>query len=112
MRLHIANCMGLEKNIDIKSKPMDFKTPLTFEEVDNKKFRTINLAKYAIKYGKEIQYNSANEIAVEKFKNGEIKFSQIADIIENSLDKGICKISSPFDVLEAHAGLISKMVAL
>jgi 1-deoxy-D-xylulose-5-phosphate reductoisomerase len=112
MRLHIANCMGLEKNIDIKSKPMDFKTPLTFEEVDHKKFRTINLAKYAIKYGKEIQYNSANEIAVEKFKNGEIKFNQIADIIENSLDKEICKISSPFDVLEAHAGLLSKMVAL
>ncbi len=112
MRLHIANCIGLEKSIDIKSRPMNFKTPLTFEEVDHKKFRAINLAKYAIKHGREIQYNSANEIAVEKFKNGEIKFAQITDIIENSLDKEVCKISSLFDVLEAHCELVSNLICI
>jgi 1-deoxy-D-xylulose-5-phosphate reductoisomerase len=31
--------------------------------------------------------NAANEIAVDKFINKKIKFSQISDLIKNALDK-------------------------
>ncbi|TDT70647.1 1-deoxy-D-xylulose 5-phosphate reductoisomerase [Hypnocyclicus thermotrophus] len=61
---------------------------LTFEEVDNKVFRGIELAFFAGKIGKSmpIVFNAANEMAVELFLNNKIKFLDIYKIIENEMN--------------------------
>lgn len=61
---------------------------LTFEPVDNQTFKGIDLAIKAGKIGKSMPcvFNSANEVAVELFLNGKIKFLEIYEIIENAMN--------------------------
>ena len=62
---------------------------LSFFEPDLGKFECLKLAFDAIKTGGTAPciLNAANEIAVEKFINKKIKFSQISDLINRALDK-------------------------
>jgi 1-deoxy-D-xylulose-5-phosphate reductoisomerase len=62
---------------------------LSFFEPDLGKFECLKLAFDAIKTGGTAPciLNAANEIAVEKFINKKIKFSQISDLIDRALDK-------------------------
>ncbi|MEO8232416.1 MAG: 1-deoxy-D-xylulose-5-phosphate reductoisomerase [Ignavibacteriota bacterium] len=62
---------------------------LTFFEPDFDKFECLSLAFDVIKTGGTAPciLNAANEIAVDKFINKKIKFSQISDLIKNALDK-------------------------
>jgi len=61
----------------------------TFFEPDFDKFECLALAYQALKSGGNSPciLNAANEIAVEKFLSGKIKFSDIAKIINEALDK-------------------------
>lgn len=60
---------------------------LTFFEPDFEKFRCLKLAFKALEQGGTTPciLNAANEIAVQKFLNYEIKFSQIPDLIDFAL---------------------------
>ncbi|HCT65136.1 MAG TPA: 1-deoxy-D-xylulose-5-phosphate reductoisomerase [Lachnospiraceae bacterium] len=60
---------------------------LTFEEPDLKTFRCLALAYKAIEVGGSMPavLNAANEIAVEKFLNKEIKYLDIPTIIETTM---------------------------
>lgn len=62
---------------------------LTFFEPDFNKFECLGLAFEVLKAGGTAPciLNAANEIAVDKFINKKIKFSQISDLIKNALDK-------------------------
>ncbi len=62
---------------------------LTFIEPDFNKYECLNLAFQVLKEGGTASciLNAANEIAVGKFLNKEIKFSDIPDLIKNALDK-------------------------
>ena len=62
---------------------------LTFIEPDFDKFECLKLAFNVLKVGGTAPciLNAANEIAVEKFINKEIKFSQISQLIRKALDK-------------------------
>ena len=62
---------------------------LTFFEPDFDKFECLSLAFDVLKAGGTAPciLNAANEIAVDKFINKKIKFSQISDLIKNALDK-------------------------
>lgn len=62
---------------------------LTFFDPDFDKFECLKLAFDALKSGGTAPciLNAANEIAVNKFLNRQIKFSQIADLISKALDK-------------------------
>ncbi|MFH1197227.1 MAG: 1-deoxy-D-xylulose-5-phosphate reductoisomerase [bacterium] len=62
---------------------------LTFLQPDLKKFRCLDLAYEAMDCGGTAPcvLNAANEIAVEKFLNGEINFPGIPVIIEKALNK-------------------------
>lgn len=62
---------------------------LTFFEPDFDKFECLKLAFDVIKIGGTAPciLNAANEIAVEKFINKKIKFSQISELIGRALDK-------------------------
>ena len=77
---------------------------LTFEEPDLKRFRALKLAYEVASTGHTAPaiYNAANEIAVDAFLNKTVKFTQITDIIENTLNN-LNIVSEPEldDILEA-----------
>jgi 1-deoxy-D-xylulose-5-phosphate reductoisomerase len=62
---------------------------LSFFEPDFNKFECLQLAFDVIKSGGTASciLNAANEVAVDKFINKKIKFSQISDLISKALDK-------------------------
>ena len=67
-------------------KPLDFAklAGLTFERPDRKKFPSLDFAYEALKSGGTVPavMNAANEIAVERFRKSEIRFTDIWVIIE------------------------------
>ena len=79
---------------------------LTFENPDPETFKCLALAFRAIKIGGTMPavLNAANEIAVAKFLKGEIKFLDIAEIIEKTMDAYTIKQTFTIDeLLEADA---------
>ena len=64
-------------------------TNLTFEEPDIKTFRNLQIAYDSLKAGGNIPcvMNAANEVAVELFLNGKIKFTDIPKLIEKTIEK-------------------------
>lgn len=64
---------------------------LTFEQVDSKTFRGVELAYRAGRRGKSMPavFNAANEVAVELFMKGKIGFLTIYEIIEGAMDRHI-----------------------
>lgn len=62
---------------------------LSFEEPNKEVFRCLDLAYLAMEKGGNMTtiMNAANEIAVEAFLKGKIKFLDIPDIIEDSMNK-------------------------
>ncbi len=94
MKIPIQYSLTYPERIKSDFPKMDFKkfNKLNFEEPDLEKFRCLKIAYDVLK--KEGTYpavmNAANEIAVELFLGGKIRFYQIPDIIETAL--------------EAHAG--------
>lgn len=72
---------------------LDFRkiNTLTFQEPDHETFLGIKLAFKAGKIGKTMPavFNGANEIAVELFLDGKIKFLEIYEIIEKAMERHI-----------------------
>ena len=62
---------------------------LTFEKPDTEKFKTIEIAYEAMNRGGNIPcaVNAANEIVVEAFLKDKIKFTEISEIIEKTINK-------------------------
>lgn len=62
---------------------------LTFEKADTKKFRNLALSFEAMRTGGNMPcvLNAANEVAVEAFLEGEIRFLDMPDVIEKTLQK-------------------------
>jgi len=62
---------------------------LTFEKPDTEKFRTIEIAYEAMRKGGNIPcaVNAANEIVVDAFLKDQIKFTEIFEIIEKTVNK-------------------------
>ncbi|MGL4402969.1 MAG: 1-deoxy-D-xylulose-5-phosphate reductoisomerase [Fusobacteriaceae bacterium] len=81
-------------------KKLDFKklTTLNFQQPDNETFKGIELAFRAGKAGGTMPavFNAANEIAVDMFLKGEIKFLEIYDIIEWAMDNH--EVESAYDL--------------
>ena len=76
---------------------------LDFEEPDLKRFPALRLAREALEAGgaAAIVLNAANEIAVEQFLAGSLRFAEIADLVRRALDAA--KFDTPRsigDVLE------------
>jgi 1-deoxy-D-xylulose-5-phosphate reductoisomerase len=74
---------------DFKRTDLPALNNLTFFEPDFDKFECLELAFDVLKTGGTAPciLNAANEIAVDKFLNKKIKFSQISELIKNALDK-------------------------
>ncbi len=69
---------------------------LTFEQPDTETFRNLALAYEALRRGGNMPcvLNAANEVAVAQFLNDKIGFLQIAEVVEQCLDK-ISHINHP-----------------
>lgn len=89
MRTPIANILNYKNRLKTPGKTLNFKeiSKLEFEEVDNKKFPSIQMAYTALK--KELPYsiamNAANEVAVDAFLNNKIYFGDIMNCIDHML---------------------------
>lgn len=91
MRTPIAHAMAWPERFDSGVEPLDiFKVAhMDFEAPDLDRFPCLRLAYQAIKAGGIMPtvLNAANEIAVEAFLAEQIRFIDIADIIERSMQK-------------------------
>jgi len=92
MRTPIAYAMAYPERTPSGVKPLNLAQvgALTFFEPDFDKYRCLEIARVILKMDKSssmIVMNAANEIAVEKFINGDIKFVDIPAVIENTLEK-------------------------
>lgn len=79
-----------ERDSNIVLEGLDFMklSSLTFAEVDSNVFKGVEYAFEAGKIGKSMPavYNAANEIAVDEFINGKIKFLDIYKVIKETMD--------------------------
>ena len=86
MRTPIACALAYPERIDSGVEPLDFTTlgKLEFERVDGLRFPCVALAREALRRGgtAPAALNAANEIAVESFLDGRLRFTGIAEVIE------------------------------
>lgn len=90
MRTPIAYCLAWPERVDAGVKPLDLVSAgrLDFEAPDLEAFPCLALAQQAITQpGGMCVYSAANEIAVEAFLGGNIRFTDIDSVIESTLDK-------------------------
>jgi 1-deoxy-D-xylulose 5-phosphate reductoisomerase len=89
MELPIQFALSFPDRLPIKSRRLDLVKigSLTFFEPDYKRFPCLKLCVDAGKNGgtSPVIVNAANEMAVNLFLEGKIKYNQIAEIIEDSL---------------------------
>lgn len=90
MKAPIAYALSYPERVATGVKPLDLTTfsGLTFHKPDLIKFRCLGLAYHAINAGESMPavMNAANEIAVEAFLEGRIRFLQISEVIERTMD--------------------------
>ena len=91
MKICIAYGLGFPNKIDTSSRPLNFteNNSLEFINIDQIDFPSINFARDALDLGGIFPavMNAANEVAVEKFVNNEIKFDLIFDTIKHAMDE-------------------------
>jgi len=89
MRTPIAHCLAWPERIESGVASLDFYKigGLEFWPPDLERYPCLALALAAAREGKSAPcvLNAANEIAVESFLNGEIKFADIAKVIEKTM---------------------------
>ena len=89
MRLPIAYGLLYPERVDVGAEPVPFDgVGWSFEEPRNDVFRCLPLAIEAGRMGGAypVALNAANEVAVEAFLDGRIRFLRIADVIEEVLE--------------------------
>lgn len=90
MKAPIAYALSYPERVATGVKPLDLTSfsGLTFHKPDLIKFRCLGLAYHAINAGESMPavMNAANEIAVEAFLEGRIRFLQISEVIERTMD--------------------------
>jgi 1-deoxy-D-xylulose-5-phosphate reductoisomerase len=90
MRVPIAHALGFPERIESGARPLDLGAiaQLSFEQPDLKRFACLELAYAALRAGGTAPtvLNAANEVAVEAFLAGRLRFTAIAEVIEATLD--------------------------
>ena len=106
MKVPIQYALTYPKRVKNTFKRLDlFETAsLTFEKPQTDRFKCLSLAYRVIETGGTMPcvMNGANEIAVNRFLNGDIEFLQIPEVIEKVMNAHTVKYNyTPEDVLEA-----------
>lgn len=105
MKVPIVYALSYPDRITMDVPRLDYKErmSLTFEPVDFIKFPCVQIAIQAVKEGgiKPAVMNAANEVAVERFLNKEIRYIDIPLLIEKALNQfNQRSVASPEDLLE------------
>ena len=91
MRTPISYALNYPKKVNANVKPLNLTLikSLNFEDVNEKIFRAVQVARDSLKRGHSsvISLNAANEIAVNAFLNKKINFLNIINIVERSVLK-------------------------
>ncbi|MFL0670312.1 MAG: 1-deoxy-D-xylulose-5-phosphate reductoisomerase [Erythrobacter sp.] len=91
MRVPIASCLAWPQRMDTPLSPLDLAAigELTFFPPDEARFPATRLAREAIRAGGSAPaiLNAANEVAVAAFLAGQIRFTRIAAIVEETLQR-------------------------
>ncbi len=110
MKLPIALALGWPDRVPGAVAPLDFGTAFgwEFEPVDNEVFPAVELARTAGKAGGSVTavYNAANEIAVQAFLDGVLRFPDIVRTVGRvveSADRWAAEPSTLDEVLAADA---------
>lgn len=98
-------------------KPLDFSQikSLDFEEPRHELFPSINLCGHAVRLGRSYPaaLNAANEVAVDLFLKGEIKFLDIFKLVESYLEShNPVEVKSIEDLLELDAEMKQESSAI
>ncbi len=98
MRLPILYALGFPRRFRSELPRLDFKDnyTFTFQKPDLVKFRNLAIAFRALSEGgnKPCILNAANEIAVRAFLTGRIRFSDMPDVVEHTIENN-AYIASP-----------------
>jgi 1-deoxy-D-xylulose-5-phosphate reductoisomerase len=90
MRVPIAYALHHPERVELPVAPLDLAAlgSLTFEQPDTDTFACLRLAREAGEAGGTAPciLNAANEVAVHAFLNARLRFHEIADVIEHTLD--------------------------
>ncbi len=93
MRTPIAHVMGWPGRIEsgVKKLSLFDISQLNFEKPDPDRFPCLGLARQAFAAGGTATtiLNGANEVAVEEFLEGRLRFTEIAEVVQRALD-GVC----------------------
>lgn len=91
MRSPIQKAFTWPEHLDGGLEPLDLAKVghLDFEAADETRFPALGLARLAIREGGTLPcvMNAANEVAFRRFKHGEIRFTDIVDIIERTMTR-------------------------
>ncbi len=89
-------------------------SPLTFEEIDHAAFPLFGLGMEAGRSGggAPAVYNAGNEIAVQAFLEGRVRFPEMADVVRDAMNHvGVSEIRDAEDVTEADVAARSAAAA-
>ncbi|MCW8932164.1 MAG: 1-deoxy-D-xylulose-5-phosphate reductoisomerase [Gammaproteobacteria bacterium] len=103
MRTPIAHAMAWPDRMESGVEQLDiFKVAqLNFEQPDFERFVCLRLAYDALRAAGTAPaiLNAANEIAVDSFLNGEITFTRIADVVEQTLEQLVSKTATSLEII-------------
>ncbi len=107
MRIPISFALGFPERITSGASFLDFSElkKLTFQKPDFERFPLLRLAYEALRIGRSAPavLNAANEVAVEAFLKGRIKFTDIYRIVSLVMEESpVVEIMSIEDVLSVH----------
>ncbi len=117
MRVPIASSLAWPRRMDTPCAPLDLAAigELTFMAPDEVRFPATRLAREAVQHGGAAPavLNAANEIAVAAFLAGQIAFTQIAEIVAQTLSGTVpAAPSSLDDVLAVDAEARARAAAM
>jgi 1-deoxy-D-xylulose-5-phosphate reductoisomerase len=101
MRVPIASCLAWPGRMDTPCKPLDLAAigELTFFAPDEERFPATRLAREAAETGGAAPavLNAANEVAVAAFLAGQIAFTRIAPLVEQTLTRSLPSAPASLD---------------
>ena len=102
MKLPISHALNWPHRIPGAQTALDFSqaSEWTFEPLDDDAFPAVKLARQAAQEGDPYPaiYNAANEVAVDAFVGGRVRFPEIVDIVAEVLDGASDFAEAPADV--------------
>ena len=115
MRVPIASCLAWPRRMETPCKPLDLAAlgELTFFAPDETRFPATRLARQAAEAGGAAPavLNAANEVAVAAFLAGQIAFTRIAAVVEETLTRPLPSAPSSLDAVLAVDAAARAMAA-